>query len=163
MALCFHETTFESVNSSLITLDLEYDYGGEVFNNYYQLENLKTFLKEIDIPINVFVEARLLNDQKVAHILQDWYGDINLHCYDHRMNIDGPAEIRKSQNYSMIHLAIILWDTVVRALHNAETILSLMDNGFKLQSSYLVNPLRSNSLNSINREVDNIRDIGFYL
>ena len=79
------------------------------------------------------------------------------------MNIDSPAEIRKSQKlfYDTFGYNSLGYRSTRFAL-NAEIILSLMDNGFKFDSSYLVNPLRSNSLNSINREVDNIRDIGFF-
>ena len=161
MGLSFHKTIKEPIDASLITLDLEYDYGGDTFSYHCELMELREFSITFNMPINIFVEARLLRDPTVVKILLEWYGDVNLHCYDHRMKIDGPNEIRKSQKLFADTFGYnALGYRSTRYSLNSDIIYALMDNGFKFDSSYLQNPLRRNNLNSIDAEVSGLGLVG---
>ena len=161
MSLLYENFSTGRVKGNLLSLDLEYDYGGDEFTKHDLLKKLKYWSESTSIPINIFVEGRLLYDDRVLDLLIDWNGDINLHCFDHTHPFDRKTDIRRSQNlFSSVFGRKASGYRSTRYSLNMEIIDGLIENDFIFDSSLIFNPYRGNRHNTIKKNVENLNGIG---
>lgn len=76
-----------------LTLDLESDYATDRFDAVSQVFRLTEFCDDIEVPLTVFVEGRILRDYDEVLTELPAGTEVQLHCNDHRHVPDTPEAL----------------------------------------------------------------------
>lgn len=82
---------------AVVTLDVEYDYGGDGTEALDRLPEVVAAVGGAGLPLSAFVEGRLfLERPDLVEGLVESGADLHLHCYDHRAPGDDAASLARS-------------------------------------------------------------------
>jgi len=130
---------FIGVKTASLSLDLEYDYGGENTEALKWFENLVDWLSDRKIDLTVFVEGRVLREQSgIVDLLQRPHIYPAQHCLDHRKSKDDRIDIQRGRDLFIEKLGRHPKGYRAHTFqHSNELVKDLMDLGFEWDSSYL--------------------------
>lgn len=122
-----------------LTLDLEYDYGGDATSSLDRFEHLVRWTSDRGLELTVFTEGRVLQyHDSIVDLLKEPHIYPALHCYDHRQPRDTRDDIRRGRDIFAERFGG--WPSGYRAhtfQHSEELIEWLLDMGFGWDSSFL--------------------------
>lgn len=130
---------FIGVKTASLSLDLEYDYGGENAEALKRFEDLVYWLAVRKIDLTVFVEGRVLRQQPgIRDLLNQPHIYPAQHCFDHRKSKDARSDIERGRDLFIEKLGRHPKGYRAHTFqHSGALIKDLMDLGFEWDSSYL--------------------------
>lgn len=82
---------------AVLSIDLEYDYGGDRADALDRLPELLAVVKRSGAPLTAFVEGRLfVRRPDLCNLLLEAEADVQLHCWSHKDGPDTAESLRRS-------------------------------------------------------------------